>query len=498
MENPELTQQQHTEISQASTLAQQPPLFSGDLQSNSHQTSNFPTAKSHTTSLQLHNPHAPLHVSAKKSQNLKTLILRHSTQIQQSLNFTSLLPSLIHPDLNFMNSEEVDSLKKKPTNSQKANELLIFLERKPISACRKFLASLMVAREHLGHEDLFCTIWPQLSEVEATLVSELCESMSSAWSVSPGVPPSFVELQGDLTSSKFKKVEKVMWNHYGEGQYDKLASITGRLQNSPCLEWDIVGKWFESENCVFIHGCKESDHSNCLNKSLMPALDLCHNPAVQNTNILEGRVRLRLAQIYLRRGDKAKAIENSDKARELLSLTRGYDVAKLLLREAKVLSATQPHRRPDIESLYIGALQNFEEDTYICCRPTVHLSLAAFYLHISFDSAPELGSAPPSLNREEIQKAKAQLEALAKLNLFLPCMRVCEQKLLCAELLRLEGKLDEALVGFKETMKASEENRRHCLVAICKHQCLVIEKVKEKESFLDELLNEISGSSGIS
>lgn len=47
------------------------------------------------------------------------------------------------------------------------------------------------------------------------------------------------------------------------------------------------------------------------------------------------------------------------------------------------MSATQPQRKVEIEAMYLAALHNFDED-HVCCKPTAQLSLAAFYLNISF------------------------------------------------------------------------------------------------------------------
>lgn len=422
-------------------------------------------------------------------KTLKTLVLKHSTQIQQCLNFTALLPTLTNPQTSFLTQEELSFVMKPHTDIQKANNLLQILTQKPISASRKFLVCLWLAREHLGHEDLFCMFWPSLPKTEVALVVDMCQQSQYASSVHPETPPAFTELQGDLTRNSFRKVEGVLWDYFGKCDYQKLAKVTSRLNESPSQEWSIVGKWFNALNCVFVHDCK--DHTYCIENVLEPALQQCQHQSVQNHNILEGRIRLRLAQVYLTSGNKLKAIENSEKARQLLSLTCGYDVAKLLLREAKVMSATQPHRRSEIESLYLAALQNFDE-AHTCCKPTAHLSLAAFYLNISFGCKPKPESATPVPSKEDIRKAKGQLEALDRLGLMLPSLRQCERNLLMAELLRLEGKLQEAYTMFSETAVESRETGLENLVAIAEHQCKMIRKEEQKSAFLDQLLLDIS------
>lgn len=422
-------------------------------------------------------------------KTLKTLVLKHSTQIQQSLNFTALLPMLTNPQISFLTQDELSFVMKPHTDVQKANNLLQILTQKTISASRKFLVCLWLAREHLGHEDLFCRLWPSLPKTEVALIVDLCQQLQYASSLHPETPPAFTKLQGDLTRQSFRKVEGVLWDYFGKCEYQKLAKVTNRLNTSPSQEWSIVGKWFNAMNCVFVHHCK--DHKYCIKNVLEPALQQCQHQSVLNRNILEGRIRLRLAQVYLMTGNKLKAVENSEKAHQLLSLTCGYDVAKLLLREAKVMSATQPHRRVEIESMYLAALHNYDE-VHICCKPTAHLSLAAFYLYVSFGSIPKPESAVPVPSKEDIRKAKGQLEALNKLGLPLPSMRNCERNLLMAELLRLEGKLQEAYTAYSETAVESREAGLENLVTIAEHRCKVIKKEEQKSAFLDKLLLDIS------
>ena len=375
------------------------------------------------------------------------------------------------------------------TDVRRANNLLQLLSQKPICACRKFLVCLWLAREHLGHEDLFCMLWPNLPKTEVTLITDMCQQLSYASLIPIDTPPAFTKLQGDLTQQSFKKVEGMLWDNFSRGNYQTLTKITNRLKESPSQEWSIVGKWFNAINCVFVHHCK--DHNYCIKNVLEPALEQCKHPSVLNRNILEGRIRLRLAQVYLLSGNKSKAVQNSEKARQLLSLTCGYDVAKLLLREAKIMSATQPARKVEIESMYLAALHNFDE-AHVCCRPTVHLSLAAFYLNISFGTKPnpELAILIPS--QDEIKKAKNQLEALDRLGLFLPSMRQCERNLLMAEILRLEENLTEAHTLFSKTRDESLKTGLMNLVAIAEHRCKIIKDSEEKKYYLDQLLSDIT------
>ena len=425
-------------------------------------------------------------VSSRVSSTVKSVTLHQSFEIQRSLNFTELMPALIHPHLRFLRTEELDRIHRLPTDTQKANELLVVLARRSSLVAIKFLASLWLTREHLGHEDLFCRIFPHLPVDKFQSVIQLCKSVSPS---SPQRPPAFIELQGDLTDAKFLKVQTHLWEVFGRGEYSTIAQLTGQLRSSPSPEWVIVGMWFESMNCVTLHNCK--DHLKCVTEFLKPALEKCKHPNVTNQSILEGRIYLRMSQVFLTRGEKAIAEDYTERAKELLSLTRGYDRGKLFLREAKVFSALsfrEEWRREEVEKMYQYALDNFDEH-HACCRPTVHLSLAAFYLNISFGSKLESDSPAPSVSDEDIRKAKAHLEAVK--GIFLPSMKLCEQALLLAELLRLEGKLEKAVEAFQETVEKCRDAKLCNLVSVAEHRCQLSRLQIEKSAFLDGLVGEI-------
>lgn len=425
------------------------------------------------------------------TSTVKNVTLKHSFQIKNNLNFTELLPALIHPDLQFLKVEELDHIQRLPTYAQKANQLLLVLRRKPSLVSSKFLASLWLTREHLGHEELFSSIFSQVPEDKAQDIIKFCKQTSSS-SCAPEKPPAFVEIQGDLTDAKFLKVQTYLWELFGEGKYNRIAQVTGQLCSSPSPDWVVVGMWFESMNCMFIHDCK--DHQKCVSELLKPALEKCKQSNVTNRNILEGRIYLRMAQVFLTRGEKSTATEYSDRAKELLLFTRGYDRAKLFLREAKVFSATSPDLRKEVETLYQFALDNFDEN-HACCRPTAHLSLAAFYLHISFGSKLVLESPAPSVTDEDVMKARLQLEAVQ--GVFLPAMRLCEQSLLQAELYRLEGKLDKAIETFQKTREMCFSAKLHNLVSVADHRCQLAQLEKDKSDFMDTILEQIVQPDGL-
>ena len=410
-------------------------------------------------------------------------------QLKQCLNYDTLLPALIHPSVSFLSREEFQLINQPQlTNGQKVNRLLdiLFRPSTPLPIYRKFLVCLQMAKEHEGHNYLWWRIWrhPKLPANEVELIKDLCTQVHYDCSDLPKLPP-LLELQGDLVTEKFKKIEEILWDHFRKGEYFKLKEITSRLIVGPSQEWKIVGLWFNAYNCVFIHECKE--HKYCIPNILEPALELCKDPVVLNRNILEARICLRIAKVYLYTGYPSKALPYTERAHDLLCLTRGYDSANLALHEAQAMSATAPERCDEIEDLFLFALQNMDEPNYISSKPAVHLSLAASYLNISFGSSPKVESIPMP-TKDNIKKARLQLEALDKLGLFLPSMRQCEKQIILAELKRLDGKLPDALKLFEEAKNDSDAVKLVNLVSTAEHRCQLIKKEQEKNSFLEELL----------
>ncbi len=145
-----------------------------------------PIRKSPITTLAKKDPESK---SVTQQRTVKKATLQQSFLIQRYLNFTELLPGLIHPDLRFLSMEELDRIHRLPTDAQKANELLLVLGKRSSLAASKFLASLWLTREHLGHEELFSNIFPLVAEDKAQRIVQLCRSRSSS---SPVRPPAFI------------------------------------------------------------------------------------------------------------------------------------------------------------------------------------------------------------------------------------------------------------------------------------------------------------------
>lgn len=76
---------------------------------------------------------------------LKKELFRYSKDMYDSLNFVSLMPWLQDTRLKFLSSKEIVRLYKEPTDSSKANYLMVTLQRKGSRALQKFIACLCMS-----------------------------------------------------------------------------------------------------------------------------------------------------------------------------------------------------------------------------------------------------------------------------------------------------------------------------------------------------------------
>jgi tetratricopeptide (TPR) repeat protein len=215
---------------------------------------------------------------------------------------------------------------------------------------------------------------------------------------------------------------------------------------------------------------------------------------VVNATILKGRILQRMAQIYLVSGNKKEAVSCFEHASECLQFVgRGYDRGNMLCRRAKILSATSPEKREEIEATYIEALQNVSDsDSFVLAsKPSLILSKAAFHLHISFgvkinpDSILE-----PEIHTNDMEKAQIALSALSE-DMILLDMRKCEHKLIQAELLRLSEKYSEAIDLFSAVIEDSSSKNLINLTSIATQRrslsCIELDKIKLTDELLKDL-----------
>ena len=263
-------------------------------------------------------------------------------------------------------------------------------------------------------------------------------------------------------------LDRKLWSCFNVGEYDKLSALTAniRQRSNYTNDFKVVAMWFDS--LISMH--RDGNHVESIGKFLLPALVLCRDS--ENRSILEGRIYQRMAQLYLVLGLQELADSCIAQAECCLRfVARGYEQVNMLCRKAKLLSATaDADKRNAIEELYVRALAAINEDDpfIMASRPSIILSTAAFYLHLSFGSKPNDIDPPPLVPETDIAKAKAVLTRLPQSEVVLE-MRKCELKVVKAELLRLEGDEQEAVKLFRKASDEAKASKLCNLEAIAKH-----------------------------
>lgn len=143
----------------------------------------------------------------------------------------------------------------------------------------------------------------------------------------------------------------------------------------------------------------------------------------------------------------------------------------MFCREAKVLSATEPHRRDEIEKVYEQALRSLEKDDpyFLASFPLVTLSKTAFHLHCAFGAKPDDSSRPPVVSAEDIKKAREALKGFKEDEHILIDMRRNKYDFLQAELCRLEGNQEEAERRFIKITSARDSKVKN-IVSLASHR----------------------------
>ena len=438
-------------------------------------------------------------------KSVKRAVLSRARRIYGLVKVDELLPELITPDCCFVTPEESERLNKISGDYKKARELLLLLKRKRSRAARKFVACLILEPEHSGHQELATELIGSLSRKEQQRIKRIVAKVrlvrsetsndtaveTDTVSIEKPLPP--IELQGPLKGKKFTELDQRLWLYLRESRYELFYKLTARMrERSDVPEYQIVGMWFES--LAYVH--TDKDHQKCVSSLLKPALELCKNPRVNNNNILEGRLHQRMSQVLLMLGNKHEAVVHFRKTESLLQFVgRGYDKVQLFLRKAKILSATEPQDKYVVEKMYNSALENISDDDPFAfsCQPSAYLSKAAFHLGISFGSKPLLTVEPPDTPQQNIDKAREALTALSLQKIQLFSMRQFELELVAAELLRLEGKNNDALEVFKSVKQRSRESNLDNLVAVAEHRIMYLESEILNDAVIDELLVGLPG-----
>ena len=420
--------------------------------------------------------------SGRAQYGVTDCVLRRAKELLDFLNVDEVLKAEITPVLTFLTHQETERLQNLQDNREPTQKvisrLLHFVKGREgcarDDACRKLVACIVSTSEvDRGHRDLEKVFHDKLPQHEwvfvKRLVSEVADSpMPSPYRTpqereaknteelasfeTPEQPISFIRLQGQLGEGEnFAGIEREMWLRFSAGEYTMLKRTVEGVQIDREFAADVdcrvVAKWFNS--LIIMH--RDGSYQNAI-AELLDALVLCQQDECVNRTILEGRIYQRMAQNYLMMDLKPLAMKHFEMAKECLQLVgRGYDKANMFCREAKIMSAVEPHKTEEIEGKYNSALSALQKEDpfFLASFPSVTLSKVAFHLKVSFGSKASREHSLPHMHPADIEKAKQTLDTIDEKEHILLEMRKCEYTFLCAELSRLQGKEGEAREQFK-------------------------------------------------
>lgn len=464
------------------------------------------------------------HRNSRHCLTLKEAVFNHSKSIHSYLSVQHLIAELTNTKLEFLSPNELSKLYGVPGEQNRAGQLLLYLKTQGSNnALRKFVASLVLEKDHRGHQyichailkdmpkperrRIFKTVKQVLSSKDYSNEEDIIQTCSKIYSEAEEVfnsdnqlenqidsdledyqqflprPPGLITLVDCLEGRRFDRVDRKLWNYFSTGQYDHLQTLTTRLQLQPSLDKKIIGMWFES--LIFMH--RDGNNDDCLTRILFPALELCSN--AKNSTILRGRVLQRIAQVFLVSGKKTEAQKHLEWAeQELQFVGKCYETVNMHCRRAKILSTTCENRQT-IEEEYSVALNAFTDDDpfALASRPSLILSKTAFHLHISFGARPSLNQTEPVVGADDLMKAEATLSGLSDEMLFLD-MRRSEKKLIEAELQRLNGNESSSMESFKSIVKETTDKNFQNLKAIAENRLhLMTMNSSENDELLEGL-----------
>ena len=421
--------------------------------------------------------------------NMTDCVLRRSKELIDYLNISEVLRTMLTPVLTFLTPEQIEKLEglvDKNTPSQRiVRRLIQFITQQghgKDDACRKLVASIILADDHRGHKELHKIFHSKLPAHEYEQILQLVSEVNNSpmpspyrspyrspqvqkeaarteprassllrYQQQPERPIAFITLQGMLGDKhEFGTIEDSLWHSFSTGDYKTLEDTVKGVFGDPSLKVEvdcqIVAMWFNS--LIIMH--KYGEYSRAI-EILNDALDMCGHKNCINGTILEGRIYQRMSQNHLMLGRRHVAMRCFEQAKERLQMVgRGYDKANMLCREAKILSAQETEHRGRIEETYDNALRALEQDDpyFLASFPSITLSKTAFYLRVSFGS--KAGSSLPQVDPTDIRKAEETLETIRESEHILLEMRRFEYNFLLAELCRLRGREEEARERFQE------------------------------------------------
>ena len=413
---------------------------------------------------------------AYSSTNIKEIVLSLSPEICRYVSVKALIAHFCIPEHSFISDYQLKYLSDLPTEENAAEELLLILDREKQPSFYKFVACLCNELEHSGHREIVeCLI----ETIQATEKMEAPRLLVH------------IELQGDIVSKEFAKIDQKFWMTFENKEYGELIKQTQEilLDSTASTDRKIVASCFEAVARVH-QGKLAGNFRIAITQLLLPALKLCEKS--ENGIILQGRVCQRLAQIYLQMKRPALAEHYFGIAKWYLFFAgRGFDKCKMLCREAKLLAVSAPEKRTEIEGLFDAALDNISGDEPYAktCKESVLLSKAALCLNISFGTARN-NFICKQVTPDDFSKARKILSSFEKERVK-GNMRECEFKLLTAELLRLEAELlrqaegnvdqecmlsfmEEAVTGFRELINRKTKKLNRNIVDIARHRCHIL------------------------
>ena len=346
--------------------------------------------------------------------------------------------------------------------------------------CLKFVACIIKATEHLGHVDIVESLRETLGLkvwlwIYDNILHEENDSLDR--------PRPLISLKGKIIGEKFLDIEKKMWFSFNKGDYETVEThirevTTSTFEGHKVFNYDCHVAVLCFRAVILVH--RDGKHEQAITL-LTYAESLIKNS--KNESILKGRIYQRMSQIYL-------TMQNSDVSKELAKVYferakhelqfvgRGLEKAKILCREAKLLTATAMSdcdldykRLNDIEKMYEKALSTMEKDDpyFLVCFASVILSKAAFHLHASFSGVLPDNCPLHTVSSEDIKKAKDTLKGFSAEEHILVEMRRKEYDFLQAELCRLDGNLEEARERFKAMVNGKDKKAKN-IVSLVKHR----------------------------
>lgn len=418
--------------------------------------------------------------ATSQDRSVSECVLKRSRELQKFLNMHEIIKQMATPDLTFLTPDQMDTLFEMQISVDERSmvipRLLNFIKgcKEKDDACRRLVACIIMSMdEERGYKDLNKIFRFKLPHAERIKIDHLVnevdssplpspyktpppppaqamiEAQSSVVVVSPPRSVPYIKLQGSLVED-FHVIEDDMWQSFSFGKYktleDTVVGVLGDTTLRDEVDCRIVALWFQS--LIVMH--KNGDYSHAID-ILSNALELCGEGNCTNRSILEGRIYQRMSQNQLMAGRPRVAMLFFQQAKERLCMVgRGYDRANMHCREAKVLSANEPENKEKIIKAYSDALNALskEDPYYLASFPSITLSMAAFYLRVSFGS--KAVGCLQHLDPSDIQMAEEKLKTINEAEHIHLEMRRFEYSFLRAELCRLQGREREARQMFRE------------------------------------------------